>query len=92
MYNGEESLLGVRRYILEHIIQLDGVLTDLEQARCIILGVKSYFYKDKIIVVSYRYNKKGQYLEELKVVKIIYQRDYKDVTSTRAFLGVVVYY
>ena len=62
----------MRRYIIEHIIWLDGVLTDLEQARYIILGVKSYFYKDKIIVVSYCYNRKGQYLEELKVAKIVY--------------------
>ena len=92
MYNGEESLLGVRRYILEYIIQLDGVLIDLEQARYTILGVKSYFYKDEIIVVGYCYNRKGQYLKELKVVKIIYQRDCKDITSTQAFLRVIVYY
>ena len=59
MYNREESLLGVRRYILEYIIWLDVVLIDLERARYIILGVKSYFYKDKIIVVSYHYNRKG---------------------------------
>ena len=69
------------RYILEYIIQLDRVLIDLEQARYTILGAKSYFYKDKIIVVSYRYNRKGQYLEELKVAKIIYQKDYEDITS-----------
>ena len=30
MYNREESLLGVRRYILEYIIWLDRVLIDLE--------------------------------------------------------------
>ena len=59
MYNREESLLGVRRYILKHIIWLDGVLTDLEQAGCTILGAKSYFCKDEIIVVGYRYNGKG---------------------------------
>jgi len=53
VYNREESLLGVYRYILEYIIWLDRVLIDLEQARYIILGVKSYFYKDRIIVVSY---------------------------------------
>ena len=58
MYNGEKSLLGVRKYILEYIIQLDRVLTDLERARCIILGAKSQFYKDKIIVVGYCYNRK----------------------------------
>jgi len=72
VYNREESLLGVYRYILEYIIWLDKVLTDLEQARYIILGAKSHFYKNKIIVVSYRCNRKGQYLEELKVAKIIY--------------------
>jgi len=48
------------------------VLADLEQARYIILGVKSYFYKDKIIVVGYYCNGKGRYLEELKVAKIVY--------------------
>ena len=57
------------------------MFADLEQARYIILGVKSYFYKDEIIVVSYYYNGKGQYLEELKVAKIIYWRDYKDIIS-----------
>jgi len=72
VYNGEESLLGVRRYILEHIIWLNRVLADLERARYIILGAKSYFYKDEIIVVGYRCNSKGQYLEELKVAKIVY--------------------
>jgi len=72
VYNREESLLGVRRYILEHIIWLDRVLVDLKQARYIILGVKSYFYKDKIIVVGYCCNGKGQYPEELKVAKIVY--------------------
>ena len=37
-----------------------------------VLGVKSYFCKDKIIVVGYRYNRKGRYPEELKVAKIVY--------------------
>ena len=79
MYNREESLPGVRRYILEHIIQLDRVLANLERARYTVLGVKSYFCEDKIIVVSYRYNRKGRYPEELKVAKIIYQKDCEDI-------------
>ena len=62
----------MRRYILEHIIWLDGILANLERARYTVLGVKSHFYKDEIIVVSYHYNRKGRYPEELKVVKIIY--------------------
>ena len=62
----------MRRYILEYIIWLDRVLTNLERARCIVLGAKSYFYKDKIIVISYCCNKEGRYPEELKVAKIVY--------------------
>jgi len=46
-----------------------------------ISGAKSYFCKNKIIVVGYCCNGKGRYLEELKVVKIIYWRDCKDVMS-----------
>jgi len=72
VYNREESLLGVYRYILEHIIWLNRVLADLEQAGCTILGAKSHFCKDKIIVVGYRCNGKGRYPEESKVAKIIY--------------------
>ena len=30
MYDGEKSLPGMRRYILEHIMWLDGVLADLK--------------------------------------------------------------
>ena len=48
------------------------MLADLEQARYTVLGVKSYFYKVKIIVVGYCYNRKEQYPEELKVIGIIY--------------------
>jgi len=35
----------------------------------IILGIKSYFYKDKIIVISYCCNGKGQYLKKVKNCK-----------------------
>jgi len=72
MYNRKKSLPGIRRYILEHIIWLDRVLTDLEQARYTILSAKSYFYKDEIVVVGYHCNRKGRYPKELKVTKIIY--------------------
>jgi len=30
MYNGEDSLLSVRKYILKYIMWLDGVLVDLK--------------------------------------------------------------
>jgi len=72
VYDREESFLGICKYILEYIMWLNGVFIDLKLGRCIILGVKFYFCKNKIIIISYCYNGKGWYLKELKVVKIIY--------------------
>jgi len=68
------------------------VLADLERAKYIILGAKSQFYKDKIIVISYCCNGEKQYLKESKVAKITYWKDCKDTTSAQAFLGVCGYY
>jgi len=48
------------------------VLADLKRVKCIILGIKSQFYKNEIIIIGYCCNGKGQYLKELKVIKIIY--------------------
>ena len=58
IYNKEESFPGVRRYILEHIMWLNKVLTDLKQAKYTISGIKSHFCKDKIIIINYCCNSK----------------------------------
>ena len=79
MYNSKKSLPGIYRYILEYIIWLNRVLTDLEQAGCTISGTKSIFYKDKIIIVSYCYNRKGRCPDKSKIITIIYWKDYKDI-------------
>ena len=42
-YNNEEVALGIRRYILEHIQNLDKVLADLEKAEVTIAEAKSQF-------------------------------------------------
>ena len=81
MYNGEESFLGMCRYILEYIVWLNKVLIDLEWAKCIILGIKSHFCKNEIIIVGYHCNGKGWYLKELKIIKIIYWKDCENIIS-----------
>jgi hypothetical protein len=43
IYNNEEIVFGIRRYILEHIIWIDGILTDLKRAGYTILKAKSQF-------------------------------------------------
>jgi len=77
IYNGEESLPSVWKCILEYIIWLDRVFIDLKQVKCIILGAKSHFYKNEIIIISYYCNGKGQYFKMSKVAKIIYGKTVK---------------
>ena len=39
-YGGEEVAPGIRKYVLEHLMWLDGVLADIERAGCTISGEK----------------------------------------------------
>jgi hypothetical protein len=41
-YGGEETLLGVRCYVLKHIQQLDRVLADIKRAGGTVSGLKCY--------------------------------------------------
>jgi hypothetical protein len=41
IYNNEEIISKIRKYILKHIIWINEVLTDLERAECTILKAKS---------------------------------------------------
>ena len=53
-YDSEEvlGLLGVRRYVLEHIQNLDGVLADIERAGTTVLGEKIQIYIPGVEVVG----------------------------------------
>ena len=41
-YRGEEALPRVRRFVLEYIMQLNGVLTDVKRANATVSGKKCY--------------------------------------------------
>jgi hypothetical protein len=50
-YNNEKVIFRIRKYILEHIIWINRILTNLKRAKCTISGVKSQFYIFKLRVV-----------------------------------------
>jgi hypothetical protein len=91
-YNGEEALPGVRRYILEHIQQLDGVLADIERAGGTVLGTKCYWGHNKLGVVGYEVTDIGWYLEKKKADKIANWPECRSVKEVRMFVGICVYY
>jgi hypothetical protein len=71
IYNNEEAAPGIRKYMLEHIMWLDGVLADLERAGCTISGFKSQFCMPGIRIVGFMYDYLGRYPDSAKVIKIV---------------------
>ena len=70
-YNNEEIVPGIRRYILKHIIWMDGVLADLERAGCTISGAKSQFCMPRIRVIRFICDALKRHSDIFKIIKIV---------------------
>jgi DNA-dependent RNA polymerase auxiliary subunit epsilon len=72
-YNNKEvsRLLGVYRFILEYIQNLDKVLADFERANTIVATTKIKLYIIGIKIVEFICNISERHLESEKVIKII---------------------
>jgi hypothetical protein len=91
-YNGEESLPGIRWFMLEYIQNLDKVLERIKRAGASISGLKSQFYIDGMNVVGFVYGAEGRSPASLKVIKILEWEGYRDPTEAKSFLGICTYY
>ncbi|KAI8671752.1 hypothetical protein NCS57_00651300 [Fusarium keratoplasticum] len=91
-YGGEEAAPGIRRFVLEHLINLDKVLVNIELSGCTVAGQKSQFCRKTAVVTGYLCGTYGRKPEERKVVKILEWEDCFDVGEVRSFLGIVGYY
>ena len=72
-YRGEEALLGVRRFVLEYIMQLNDVLTNIKRANATVSSKKCYQDIDYLVVVGYKVRREGRYPNQIKVEKIVRQ-------------------
>jgi len=90
-YGGALILPGIRRFVFEHIQNLDKTMDRIERAGATI-GPKSQFCYDGMIVVGFVCGSKGRAPEAAKVSKILNWEYCKDVTEAKAFLGICVYY
>ena len=70
-YNNEESLPGIRRFVMEHLQNLDAVLERIELAGGIVSAVKSHFYTDRGIFIRFVVGAHGRTPESKKIVKIL---------------------
>lgn len=91
-YNNQELAPVVRRYVVEHIQNLDAVLADLDLAGITIAGAKSQFCCSGIKIVGYTCDSEVRHPDTSRVLKILDWPECVDVTTARAFMGVCVYY
>jgi hypothetical protein len=91
-YNSEEIEPGIRRFVAEHLSNMDQVLADIERAGATISGHKSDFGFDSMIVVGYQVDKYGQHPDQKKIDKIMRWPPCRDSKEVRIFLGICVYY
>jgi hypothetical protein len=92
IYNNEEVVFGIRRYILEHIIWIDGVLADLERTGYTILGAKSQFCMSGLRVIGFIYDILGRHPDTSKMIKIMEWPSPNDIAEVRAFIKITIYY
>jgi len=90
-YDGEEVLPGIRRYIFEHIQNLDKTLERVERAGGSI-GAKSQFCRNGLNVVGFVCNSEGREPSADKVVKILNWKEPENTTEAKGFLGLCVYF
>ena len=91
-YDDAEVFLGVRRYVMEHIQNLDVVLANIERAGATVSGKKSQFCMRGLKVVGFVCDINGRHPDAAKMIKIVDWPDPVDMTGARALLGVCVYY
>jgi hypothetical protein len=91
-YGEEEVEPGLRRYIVEHICNIDHVLADMELAGCTASGAKSDWCFPAMGIVGYVVDKEGRHPAGKKVAKIVEWPPCACPKDVRMFLGVCVYY
>jgi hypothetical protein len=91
-YDGELLGHGIRRFVAEHIINLDRVLADMELAGVTASAKKSDWCFTSMGIVGYVIDKNGRHPAAKKVEKIVGWPAPNCAKDVRMFLGVCVYY
>ena len=91
-YDDEMALPGVRKYILQHIQNLDAVLADIERAGGRVAGRKSQFCYEEVVAVGIVINGRGRLPEENNVAKILGRSRCNNLKEVRAWIVICSYY
>jgi hypothetical protein len=92
IYNNKKIIFGIRRYILEYIIWINGILTNLKRIRYTISGIKSQFCMSEFRVIGFVYDTLRRYSNIFKIIKIVKWLLPNDIAEIRVFIKVIIYY
>jgi len=70
-YNYEEAFPGVRRYVLDHLMEVDEMLADLERAGATVSRSKLELAKNGVTIVGYYVDGEGRHPDVKKIAKIV---------------------
>jgi hypothetical protein len=90
-YDCDETLPGIRRFVFEHLQNLDKTLERIERAGATI-GAKSQFCLDGMNIVGFVCNSKGREPSAEKIVKILNWKTPVNVTEAKGFVGLCSYF
>jgi hypothetical protein len=91
-YDGEEIRPGLRRYIIEHLQNLDKVLVNVELSGCTVHATKSQWCCAQAVILGYLCGQGGRSPDEHKVRKIREWPPCADVTQVRGFYHTAGFY
>jgi RNase H-like domain found in reverse transcriptase/Integrase zinc binding domain len=90
-YDGQLILPGIRRFVFEHLQNLDITLDRVERAGASI-GEKSQFCYNGMVIVGFVCGALGRSPSSSGITKILRWERCDSVTEGKAFIGIVVYY
>ena len=90
-YSNKEALPRVRRYVFKHIQDLDKTIDQIKRVGPYIRA-KLQFYYNRINIIRFIYKYNSRTPTTLKVIKILEQLAYRNITKERVFIRVYVYY
>ncbi|KAF8851027.1 hypothetical protein BDZ45DRAFT_767931 [Acephala macrosclerotiorum] len=90
-YDNELALPGIRRFVFEHIQNLNRTLDRIERAQ-VYIEPKSQFCQNGMIIVGFVCSSKERSLESAKIIKILKWTRCDNVSKIKAFIRICVYY
>ena len=90
-YSRKLKLLGICRFVFEHLQNLNKALNRIKQAKAFI-RLKLQFCYNSIGIIGFVYSFRGRSLTITKVNKILNQHQYNNITKAKVFLRICVYY